>query len=75
MRRWLGNEVEKMEEIKSQKDDEIEIEDDFIRADESARGQNTGQAQAKVLDRTFVSQGPLISVFMTNDDDNTLDVI
>lgn len=74
MRRWFENDIEPIEELKSQENEEMEIEDDYVAAQEGLKGQNTGQAQAKMLDRTFVSQGSVVSVFMSNDEENTLDV-
>jgi len=52
----------------------MEIEDEYIPSKNNPLGNNTGQAQAKVLDRSFVSKGSTISVFMTNEDENTLEV-
>ena len=74
VRRWFENDIEPIEEVKSQENDEMEIEDNYVATHEGLKGQNTGQAQAKVLDRTFVSQGSVVSVFMSNDEENTLDV-
>jgi len=74
-RKWFENDVQPIQEIPSQENDEMEIEDDYIPATNNPAGQNTGQVQAKVLDRSFVSKGSKISVFMANDDDNSLEHI
>ena len=74
-RKWFENDVQPIQEIPSQENDEMEIEDDYMTASNNPPGQNTGQVQAKVLDRSFVSKGSKISVFMANDDDHTLEVI
>ena len=73
-RRWFENDVVPIKEVPSQEDDEMEIEDEYIPSRDNPLGNNTGQAQAKVLDRSFVSKGSTISVFMANEDENTLDV-
>lgn len=57
-------------------EDEMMIEDSFVRAESSEKDgkQNTGHAQAKVLDRTFVSKGSTISVYQTDPEETAFDV-
>ncbi len=74
-RKWFENDVQPIKEVPSQENDEMEIEDSYLPARDNPPGQNTGQVQAKVLDRSFVSKGNKISVFMANDDDNTIEVM
>ena len=57
--------------------EEIVIADDLLRSrkkDPFDTQKNTGHAQARLLDRTFVSKGPVISVYGTNEDETSLDV-
>ena len=54
--------------------EDIEIEDRFLKSTVSTKGKNTGQTQAKVLDRTFVTRGPIISVYNTDEEEKTLEV-
>jgi len=55
--------------------EDIEIEDRFLKSTVSTKGKNTGQTQAKVLDRTFVTRGPIISVYNTDEEEKTLEEI
>jgi len=58
------------------KTEEMEIEDDYYRSvHDPTKLKNTGHAQARVLDRTFVTKGPVISVFNSDDEHRTLEVI
>lgn len=57
--------------------EDLEIEDSFVRSNSKEGNQqnkNTGHAQAKVLDRTFVSKGSTISVYQTDENETALDV-
>ena len=56
---------------------DMEIEDDFYRSqrkDPTDTLKNTGLAQAKLLDRTFVTKGSTISVYGFDENETALDV-
>lgn len=63
-------------QIKDYDDTRIEIQDAFVRTNPKDNNgkKNTGHAQAKVLDRTFVSKGSVISVYRTDDEETSLSV-
>ena len=81
-RRMIAEDVEKEdEEIYSNssqeyEEDEMMIEESYVKAKPRSHDekQNTGHAQAKVLDRTFVSKGSLISVYQADPEETALDV-
>ena len=56
---------------------ELQIVDDFYRSQKKGTidaQKNTGLAQARLLDRSFVSKGSVISVYGPNETETSLDV-
>ena len=74
--RYIGTQVEsdnETENLEYEDDKDLMfIEDHYSSKESSITEKNTGHSQAKVLDRTFVTKGPIISVYKTNDEDRSL---
>lgn len=57
-------------------EEEMTIEDNHVKAKTPVKDgkKNTGHAQAKVLDRFFVSKGSTISAYLTDPEETEFDV-
>ena len=74
--RYIGTEADndnESENIEYKDDQDLMIlEDHYSSKEIPLKEKNTGHSQAKVLDRTFVTKGSIISVYKTNDEDRSL---